>query len=143
VESFDREFRRSVRGLTPAAQRLLLAYGWPGNVRELRNTIERAVLLAEGSTLDVADFAALTPTRKTTSEFVLPPDGISLREVERELVIQALERARGNQTRAAQLLGLTRDQVRYRIAKFQLGGGDQASAAAADEPAPQGPDEVD
>jgi len=121
VESFDREFQRGVRGLTPAAQRLLLAYSWPGNVRELRNTIERAVLLAEGNMLDVGDFSGLAPARRATAEFVLPPGGISLREVERELVIQALERARGNQTRAAQLLGLTRDQVRYRIAKFHLG----------------------
>jgi two-component system response regulator AtoC len=140
VESFDREFRRSVRGLTPAAQRLLLAYSWPGNVRELRNTIERAVLLADGAMLDVGDFGALAPARKATAEFVLPPDGISLREVERELVIQALERARGNQTRAAQLLGLTRDQVRYRIAKFRLGGGD-GGAPSGEGPIAQDSDE--
>jgi two-component system, NtrC family, response regulator AtoC len=122
VETFRRDFKSAVRGLTPAAERLLQTHAWPGNVRELRNTIERAVLLAEGPVLDVGDFSGLAPAPRTGPEFILPSGGISLRDLERELVIQALERAKGNQTRAAQLLGLTRDQVRYRIAKFQLGG---------------------
>jgi transcriptional regulator with GAF, ATPase, and Fis domain len=67
----------------------------------------------------VADFTTLTRT-VAPAQFKLPEEGISLDEVERQLVIQALERAGGNQTRAAELLGLNRDQVRYRIDKFGL-----------------------
>ncbi len=95
-------------------------YTWPGNVRELRNAVERAMLLAEGDLLTLEQFPMLT-TRQTTSQDVrLSAAGINLEELERDLVIQALERAKGNQTRAAALLGMNRDQIRYRIEKFGL-----------------------
>jgi transcriptional regulator with GAF, ATPase, and Fis domain len=88
-------------------------------VRELRNAIERAMLLADGETLQPADFTTLTRTVSPT-QFTLPAEGVDLEDVERQLVIQALERAGHNQTRAAELLGLNRDQVRYRMEKFGL-----------------------
>ena len=69
--------------------------------------------------LETGDFTTLTRT-VTPNEFKLPQDGISLDEVERQLLVQALERAGGNQTQAGQLLGINRDQVRYRIEKFGL-----------------------
>jgi len=116
---FNAEFKKRVRGLTPAAQELLDHYTWPGNVRELRNAIERAMLLADGETLQPADFTTLTRTVSPT-QFTLPAEGVDLEDVERQLVIQALERAGHNQTRAAELLGLNRDQVRYRMEKFGL-----------------------
>jgi DNA-binding NtrC family response regulator len=119
IDRFNREFRKRVRGVTPAAAEMLDQYGWPGNVRELRNAVERAMLLVDAERLDVADFTTLTRT-VAPAQFKLPEEGISLDEVERQLVIQALERAGGNQTRAAELLGLNRDQVRYRIDKFGL-----------------------
>jgi DNA-binding NtrC family response regulator len=122
IDRFNREFRKRVRGLTPAAQALLEQYQWPGNVRELRNAIERAMLLMEREWLEPDDFTTLTRSVTPTS-FKLPPDGLKLEEVERQLLVQALERAGGNQTRAAQLLGLNRDQVRYRIEKFGLQAG--------------------
>jgi two-component system response regulator AtoC len=118
IDQFNREFRKRVRGLSPAATTLLEQYQWPGNVRELRNAIERAMLLSDREYLEPQDFT-LTRTVSPT-EFKLPPEGVNLEEVERQLLVQALERAGGNQTHAAQLLGINRDQVRYRIEKFGL-----------------------
>jgi len=119
IDLFNREFKRHVRGLSPEAQAMLENYAWPGNVREMRNAIERAMLLVDHDWLEPRDFTTLTRTVAPT-EFKLPPEGVSLDDVERQLVVQALERAGGNQTQAGQLLGINRDQVRYRIEKFGL-----------------------
>ncbi len=119
IDVFNREFKRHVRGLSREAQAVLEQYQWPGNIRELRNAIERAMLLVEHEWLEAGDFTTLTRTIAPT-EFKLPHDGISLDEVERQLLVQALERSGGNQTQAGQLLGINRDQVRYRIEKFGL-----------------------
>ena len=120
VDGFNREFRKNILGAAPAALRLLQSYGWPGNVRELRNVIERAMLLAEGSQLEARDFAALTAVAPSAEAFELPPAGVDLEHLERNLVMQALRRSGRNQTKAATLLGLNRDQIRYRIEKFGL-----------------------
>jgi two-component system response regulator AtoC len=119
VDAFSREFRKTVRGVTPEALARLQRHSWPGNIRELRNVVERAVLLAEVERLGSDEFPMLAP-RTSASGFELPPNGVSLEELERDLVTQALARAGGNQTRAAALLGLNRDQIRYRIEKFGL-----------------------
>jgi two-component system response regulator AtoC len=136
IDRYNREFRKKVRGLQPAAQALLEQYGWPGNVRELRNAIERAMLLADHGLLGTEDFATLS-RGATSTPFRLPAEGVNLEAVERQLLVQALERAGGNQTHAGHLLGINRDQVRYRIEKFGLtrpshdNGMAAASAAAA------------
>jgi two-component system, NtrC family, response regulator AtoC len=119
IDRYNREFRKHVRGLQPAAQALLDQYRWPGNVRELRNAIERAMLLADNGLLGSEDFATLSRT-SVPATFRLPPEGVDLETVERQLVVQALHRAGGNQTQAGHLLGINRDQVRYRIEKFGL-----------------------
>jgi two-component system, NtrC family, response regulator AtoC len=124
IEMFGREFKRPARGLSPAAEKALSTYTWPGNVRELKNLVERAVLLAEGTMLEPHDFDSLHTSRlksdAPSAAFTLPPEGINLEDVEKNLVVQALDRVHGNQTRAAALLGLHRDQIRYRIEKFGL-----------------------
>jgi two-component system, NtrC family, response regulator AtoC len=119
IDRYNREFRKRVRGLQPGAQAMLDQYRWPGNVRELRNAIERAMLLADHGLLVAEDFATLSKAA-TPATFRLPPEGVDLENVERQLVIQALQRAGGNQTQAGHLLGINRDQVRYRIEKFGL-----------------------
>ncbi len=119
VDRYNREFRKRVHGLSPAAKILLEQYQWPGNIRELRNAIERAMLLADDEYLEPDSFTTLTRSVAAT-QFKLPPEGLNLDEVERQLLVQALERAGGNQTQAGQLLGINRDQVRYRIEKFGL-----------------------
>jgi DNA-binding NtrC family response regulator len=120
VDAFNREFRKSVLGASPAALKGLAEYGWPGNIREVRNAVERAMLLAEGSWLDPSHFPVLSGGATAHEAFALPAAGVNLDEVERGLVVQALERCGGNQTHAARLLGINRDQIRYRIEKFNL-----------------------
>ena len=130
IDRYNREFRKHVRGLQPAAQAVLDQYRWPGNVRELRNAIERAMLLADNGLLGVEDFVTLSRTT-TSSVFRLPPEGVDLETVERQLLVQALQRAGGNQTQAGHLLGINRDQVRYRIEKFGLTKPSQESGVPA------------
>jgi DNA-binding NtrC family response regulator len=121
VDMFSREFKTYVRAVAPEALRAMEAYPWPGNIRELRNAVERAVILAEHDTLTLDDFTMLGRSAAVRSGFTLPPEGVDFEELERSLVQQALERSAGNQTRAGALLGLNRDQIRYRIEKFGLG----------------------
>jgi DNA-binding NtrC family response regulator len=120
VDTFSREFKKRISGVSPAASARLKGYGWPGNVRELRNMVERAMLLAEGERLEVGDFGALSTGLGSGDPFELPAGGVALEDLERSLVVQALRRSGGNQTKAAALLGLNRDQIRYRIEKFGL-----------------------
>jgi transcriptional regulator with PAS, ATPase and Fis domain len=120
IDSFNREFRKGVKSVSPAAMKLLQSYGWPGNIRELRNVVERAMLLTGGTTLESADFALATPSGGGNVPFELPPHGVNLEALEHSLVTQALERCGGNQTRAASLLGMNRDQIRYRIEKYGM-----------------------
>jgi two-component system, NtrC family, response regulator AtoC len=120
IDTFNTEFRKRILGATPAAYAVLQSYGWPGNVRELRNVIERAMLLSDGDRLDARDFPAMTKAVSAGEEFELPATGVDLEQLERSLLVQALRRSGNNQTKAGQLLGLNRDQIRYRIEKFGL-----------------------
>ncbi len=118
-------------GLAEEAITTLQQRGWPGNVRELRNALERAVILATG---DEVDAKALDgePPRKNGGSITLPPEGIDVETVVDELVRAALERCSGNQSATARMLGLSRDQVRYRMQKMGLlrKAGEDAEAAA-------------
>jgi two-component system response regulator AtoC len=120
IDAFNAEFKKRITGVSPAAAALLMTYGWPGNVRELRNVVERAMLLTEGDRLEAHDFGALQARVGSGDPFELPATGVALEELERSLVVQALKRSGGNQTKAAALLGINRDQIRYRIEKFGL-----------------------
>jgi len=102
---------------------LLQAYGWPGNVRELRNFCERTVILLQGQTIDVEMLPAEMRARKHSSSsagFTLPDSGLSLEALEQELIRQALDKTSGNRSRAARLLGLTRDTLNYRLKKYAI-----------------------
>jgi DNA-binding NtrC family response regulator len=121
VEAYNAEFKKKVRGVTADAMKRLTAHGWPGNIRELRNAVERAMLLTESDTLTPDDFTlGGAATAHLSDRVELPASGIDLEQLERSLVVQALERTGWNQTRASALLGLNRDQIRYRIEKFHL-----------------------
>lgn len=122
VALLNREYARTVVGLTAAALERVRSHAWPGNVRELRNVVERAVLLSDGDLLELDGFVSLPlgvadPERHA---FDLPETGVNLEHLERGLLLQALARTKWNRTSAGRLLGLNRDQVRYRIEKFQL-----------------------
>ena len=120
VDAFNREFKKRVRGVAPEAMTRLQTYGWPGNVRELRNAVERAMLLVEGDVLTSDLFTIGGRSARLADGMELPAAGVDLENLERSLVVQALERSGWNQTKAAALLGLNRDQIRYRIEKFKL-----------------------
>jgi transcriptional regulator with PAS, ATPase and Fis domain len=121
LKVFILEFKKKVKGFTPAAEKALLGYTWPGNVRELSNCLERAMIFIEKDWIDKADLIIGAPEQSSYGqEWAVPASGIALEEVERQLIISALRRADGNKSKAARLLGLTRDTLRYRLDKHQL-----------------------
>ncbi len=122
---------KKFRGITPEVAEIFRRYEWAGNVRELRNVIERCLILEDDDEITQKylppDLFAPPQMIKTqpnhngsdSFKLTLPLSGISLEEVEDSLVQQAIEQCHGNQTRAAQLLGISRDQLRYRLKKLQ------------------------
>jgi len=124
-------YRKPRLRFTADAEREMLRYGWPGNVRELRNVIEQAVIMASGGSIDSAELRLTSTLAKPRSGEVVADDtaeteddrddgGLNLAEVERDLLVRALAQTRGNVTKAARLLGVTRDTLRYRIEKYDL-----------------------
>jgi len=121
LKQFAAEFNKPEKQLAPEAAEALSRYDWPGNVRELRNAIERLVILEAETVIQPRHLppeirAGVKRSGKWLIE--LPAAGVALSEVERELVMQAMERTNGNQTRAAELLGIERDALRRRLVKY-------------------------
>jgi len=118
------EMRHSIGGFTDAAMEKIRSHNWPGNVRELHNTIERAVLMTEGSRIDAADLSILGGPNAEGGDRSwrqeLPAEGISLRDVERELVLEALERTGYVQKHAAELIGVSRRKLNYMIQRMGI-----------------------
>jgi two-component system response regulator PilR (NtrC family) len=134
VEHFLRKFaegsRRQAKALSPEALAALEAHAWPGNVRELENVIERAVTLERGAAIGVEAFPDALRGRHApdVGRIELPPDGLDLdaliEGIERDLLLKALRRAGGVQTRAAQILRTSFRSFRYRLQKYGLDRGD-------------------
>ncbi len=140
LRAFNAKYGKVVREMSAAARDLMLSYPWPGNVRELSHVIERAVLWSRGPTLDVAHLALTSPTGAGSADHgapwgpsnpdvepgvtpdaaALPPPGVDLPQWEKSVIERALREAGGNQTKAAQRLGISRDTLRYRLKKFGL-----------------------
>jgi two-component system, NtrC family, response regulator AtoC len=136
VAHFNERLKKRIRNLTPEVEDVFRRYPWPGNVRELRNVIERLMILEDSDSITATwlprdlmkrDQAVTTPTVAPAAKTIavpppslrLPDGGIDLEQLELELVRQALERSGGNQTRASELLGISRDQLRYRLKKIE------------------------
>ncbi len=124
IDSFNNEFKKSVKGLSKMTMKSFQEYPWPGNVRELKNVIERAMIL-ESEDHILPEHLPLELSSKEVQiqnvrgiDFKIPAGGIDIESVEKELIRQALDSTRGNQTRAAKLLNLSRDTLRYRMQKF-------------------------
>jgi two-component system response regulator AtoC len=122
--------RRKITGLSPETTEVFRKYDWPGNVRELRNVIERALILEDADQITTEYLPGsllMSPRLEQSSSattdgsplFVLPSEGISLDDAELSFVRQAIRLSGGNQTRAAELLGISRDQLRYRLKKLE------------------------
>ena len=122
LRRMEQRVGRSGLRLPPEAFARFDAYAWPGNVRELENVVERMVVLGRGPVLGLEALPTTirSPDSAASSKFRLPADGVRLEDVERDLIGQALERTEGNRTRAAQLLGLTRNTLLYRMQKHGL-----------------------
>jgi DNA-binding NtrC family response regulator len=121
------KYGRAVREISAPARELLLSYPWPGNVRELSHVIERAVLWSRGPELEVEHLSLTSPDHGTpverpavASSPSLPPQGVDLAHWEKAMIERAMRDAGGNQTKAAQRLGISRDTLRYRLRKFGL-----------------------
>ena len=98
-------------------------YGWPGNVRQLESAIERAILLCEGDMITPDDMPSEVRQESqaaATGGFKLPPEGIAFEEVEKNLILQAMDQTDYNITKAAKLLGLTFRTLQYRLEKFGI-----------------------
>ena len=136
MSNFRSRLRKKIDGIDPEALAIFRRYQWPGNVRELRNVIERAMILEDGDEITTKylprglamESRTGSATLSTPDLARLPAEGVSLEEVEMSLVRQALEQSAGNQTKAAELLHISRDQLRYRMKKLE-----EAGAAAATE----------
>ncbi len=125
IESFNREFGKDVKQISAEAEKVLVAYDWPGNIRELRNVIERAVILENDETMEYEHLPRELVSRSAPSGgsplmFTLPPEGIDIEDVERELIKQSLETSDGNQSKAAKKQNLGIDAFRYRMKKFKF-----------------------
>lgn len=130
INFYNAEFKRHIKGMNSDVKALLLQHSWPGNVRELRNVIERSVLFEKGENLSLNSMVLMNlpqahqPEGKSLQQglldFEIPPKGFSITDVEKSLIEKALLQTNGNQTKAAKLLGFSRETLKYRIRKFKI-----------------------
>jgi DNA-binding NtrC family response regulator len=127
INQFNIQFRKNVRNIHPDAEKLLIHYEWPGNIRELRNVIERAILLENSTSIqieslpsEIKNASAFEYQSINPYQFIIPDIGISLDELEKQIIKQALDKTNNNQSRASRLLGISRDTLRYKQKKHKL-----------------------
>ena len=129
VAKFAHQFGKPIRGVSPRARLVLERHAWPGNVRELENALGHAAMLAESDEIDIADLPGSllseapgdgAVSAPLSAYAAVPQEDASLAEHERQLVVVALEKARGNQSEAARALGIGRDALRYKMKKYGL-----------------------
>jgi two-component system response regulator AtoC len=125
VQKYNEEFHKNVQKISKGVENFLQSYDWHGNVRELKNVIERAMILGEGDTLlmehlPIEILGQASKQGGVIEGIRIPPEGISMEKVEEALVRQALKMTNGNQTKAAKLLDISRDALRYRMQKFGI-----------------------
>jgi len=118
---FNEENGKQIEGFTPAAYEMLSAYDWPGNIRELRNLVERMVVLSRGQVLDVKDIPAQVREAATGGGEIRIDAGLTVDEMEKRMIIQALEKTGGNRTKAAEQLGISRRTLHRKLNQYELG----------------------
>ena len=119
LEKYSMELGKKTVKMSDSTKKKLCGYTWKGNIRELENVIERMVILSENNYITEQDIPLHLPKNQgSTNNIVLPPEGVNLEDVEKELIIQALKRTDNNQTHAAKLLGITRHTLLYRMEKY-------------------------
>jgi DNA-binding NtrC family response regulator len=135
VRHFAAQYGKQIRGITARAQIRLAQHSWPGNVRELENVIGHAVMMTGSDSIDIPDLHAYLQAAPGAMQQTAIPlrvtEGGSFAAQERSLVVRALEQAGGNQTQAARILHISRDRLRYKLKKHNLGKPDAGEASAA------------
>jgi DNA-binding NtrC family response regulator len=121
LERLSPELRKEVTDISEDALRVLLDHDWPGNVRELENAVERAIVTCKSGVLEVEDFAFLRRQTPEKQSWVAPPD-LTLRDVEREVILAAVRRTQGNIKKAAELLGIDRSTLYDKLKKYKAAG---------------------
>ena len=116
LDRYTRKYKKEIHGLTREAKNKLLKYAWPGNVRELQHTIERAVILGDGSMLKPENFLFHTTSKQKKEEEVV----LNLEQLERQAIEKALRISNGNISRAAEYLGITRFALYRKLEKLGL-----------------------
>ena len=121
IRKFQKDLGSPVESISEGAMERLLGYHWPGNVRELENVIERSMVLASGKVLEAADIKLdLAPKSRAAAVDSFLPEGVTLDQFEQSIIKEALQRANGNKSQAARLLGLTRNALRYRLSQMGI-----------------------
>ncbi len=125
LQEFAKENNKPVKGFTPDAMDLLLAYHWPGNVRELRTAVEHGVVLSRGEKITARDLPpsirnAGAPVSAAGPEGVLAREDMTIQEAEKELIIRALKETRGNRTLAAKKIGMSRRNLHRKLHSYHL-----------------------
>src|SRR5579871_6105872 len=121
ISRFCGDSGKVVKSVSPEAMRVLVDYHWPGNVRELQNIVERGCALAKGSVVEAGDIHIdQRPSKGGNGAGGFLPEGMTLEQWEDEMIREALRRASGNKSRAARLLGLSRNALRYRLSKIGI-----------------------
>ncbi len=123
VKRVAAEHGKPITEIDPEALRVLLRYDWPGNVRELESILERAVLLTENESIEPEDLPAQLVQARSPAEVIgveIPPEGIDIEQVERSLLLQAMQKSDWVIARAAKLLRLTYRTMQYRLEKFGI-----------------------
>jgi DNA-binding NtrC family response regulator len=119
LERLSHELGKDVREISEGALKLLMDHNWPGNVRELENAVERAMVTSRGKTLEEEDFAFLTQNG-ASSKVPKFPAGMSLQDMERQLIVVTLERTGGNIKEASVVLGIDRSTLYEKIKKYEI-----------------------
>ncbi|WP_026475917.1 sigma-54-dependent transcriptional regulator [Alkaliphilus transvaalensis] len=120
LEKFSQEVGKGKIMLEDGVAEKLLQYQWKGNIRELENVIERMVILSDGNKITVNNLPKEILVAEIREEFLLPENGLFMEDLEKNLILQALERTDYNQTKAAQLLGISRHTLIYRMEKYSI-----------------------
>jgi DNA-binding NtrC family response regulator len=117
---FNEENGKQIEGFTPAAYEMLSSYKWPGNIRELRNLVERMVVLARGGQIDIKDIPAQVREVAGDREVRIDAD-LTVDEMEKRMIMQALEKTGGNRTKAAEKLGISRRTLHRKLNQYEIG----------------------
>jgi len=127
ISQFNIQFQKKIKDIDPAAIELLNKYSWPGNIRELRNVMERAVILENADSIqvenlpgEIKNISVSAPESLKQYHFILPDEGIALEELEKQAILQALQRTNYNQSKASEFLHISRDTLRYKKKKHKI-----------------------